>query len=248
LYQSCPRAWRYHYIKGLPGKGSPAASFGSDFHKVIQDWITARAEGVSFRPEVAWHNRWQQTTEKLSESWGAELPEGYALDGQTLIALPSTHSAVEYIHPLVEDERYAIERPIKMSINRVGVPITGFIDVIQETYEPIDLKTTGHPWTTKQALSETQPLFYLLALLQEGHDLPQVGDRYAFTHIVFVRGRKPQVQMFRSTYSLQQMLWLQGAIRDVWWGIQAGAFPANPSSWRCSPTYCAYWPQCRGKE
>ena len=36
-------------------------------------------------------------------------------------------------------------------------------------------------------------------------------------------------------------------IQKVWKGIEAGVFPENPSTWKCNPRYCEYWPICRGK-
>jgi hypothetical protein len=36
-------------------------------------------------------------------------------------------------------------------------------------------------------------------------------------------------------------------IQAAWRGIEAGVYPMNPSTWKCSPKYCEYWPLCRGR-
>jgi hypothetical protein len=88
-----------------------------------------------------------------------------------------------------------------------------------------------------------QPVFYLAALNQQGYAL---NPERRFKHYVFTKTKKPELQVIETTRTAGEMLWLLDMIRSVWEGIDRGAFPMNPGSWKCSPKYCEYWSICRG--
>jgi len=94
-----------------------------------------------------------------------------------------------------------------------------------------------------------QPTFYLAALSQDDYPLVKDGDgAYLFRYYVFVKTKKPKVQIWETTRTVSDLFWLFGLIREVWHGIEAGVFPPNPETWKCSPRYCEYWGICRGAQ
>jgi len=85
-------------------------------------------------------------------------------------------------------------------------------------------------------------VFYLAALNQAGYTL----NCGLFRHYVFVKTKKPQIQIWESYRTIGQMFWLFGLIKETWEAISAGAFPPNTTTFKCSPRYCEYWGICRG--
>ena len=159
---------------------------------------------------------------------------------------------VDALRPLSDDAGPIIEKYITLTVPGVPVPIIGYIDMIESDGIPCDFKTSSKSWNQDQANSEMQPTFYLAALNQAGY-LPQFvapdySKVFAFRHYVFVKTKKPRVQIWESTRTVADLFWLFGLIRDVWSGIEAGVFPPNPTGWKCSPKYCEYWGICRGAQ
>jgi hypothetical protein len=108
---------------------------------------------------------------------------------------------------------------------------------------PVDFKTSSRSWDLKKAQAELQPTFYLAALNQLGY---KNNPQSLFRHYIFVKTKNPQVQIWETRRSLQDMFWLFQMIREVWEGIQKEVFTPNPQTYICDPKYCAYWKGCRG--
>jgi hypothetical protein len=169
--------------------------------------------------------------------------------GEKMFSDPDTIALVDSLEPLVIEDQVQIERKIELHVPGVPIPIIGYIDLIESDGIPADFKTSGKSWSQKQADAEMQPCFYLAALNQSGWN-PEINykDAFLFRHYVFVKTKTPKVQIWESTRTIQDLFWLFGLISDVWHGIECGAFPPNPGTWKCSPRHCEYWGICRGGE
>lgn len=238
LYQSCSRAWAFRYVEKVATPVATALVFGSAFHDTIEAAVGNPLENLG----AIWSLRWATRAAQDNIEWGAETPESLHNEGIRLLSDATVRNTILALKPLYVDERPVIERKVSLSVPGVPVPVIGYVDLVREDGVPCDFKTAARSWENGRAGNEMQPLVYLAALNQEG-----VTHDWRFCHYVFVKTKKPQVQIIEHAHRPVEAFWLFDTIRNVWNAIQAGAFTENLSSWRCSAQYCEYWRWCRGK-
>lgn len=244
LYWLCARAWEFKYVKKVPTPTAPALAFGSAFHGSIEAVIKAKSAGEMPDLAALWSEEWAKATQQ-EISWESELPEEHSNLGLRMLTHKDTVSLLSAIEPMLnEDGSPVIEHRVELRVPEVPIPIVGYIDVMLANGSPADFKTAARMWTQEKAEEEMQPGFYLAALNQAGYTQ---NPEKAFTHFVFTKTRTPQAAAFRTIHTGAELLWLFGLIKAVWKGISAGIFPPNPGSWKCTPKYCDYWAQCRGR-
>jgi len=136
-----------------------------------------------------------------------------------------------------------IERKVELRVPGVPIPVIGYIDIIADDGVPGDFKTSAKSWTNGKAADELQPLFYLAALNQAG---TTVKDG-KFRHYVIVKTKTPKMDVFENTHNMKEIFFLFDLIGRVWDAIEKESFPLNPTSWKCSASYCDFWSSCRGR-
>jgi len=251
-YQMCPRSWRFHYLDKVPAPASGAIVFGNAVHGAIEEHIKTSFATDRVSLSDRWARNWQAQIARNADNgityaeYKGESEESLNECGQTMLSDPDTIALVDALQPLVLEEQVQIERYVELQVPGVPIPIVGYIDLIEADGIPADFKTSGRSWDQDQADGELQPTFYLAALNQLG--APLIGDEngFFFRHYVFVKTKKPQVQIWESYRTIGQMFWLFGLIKETWEAISAGAFPPNTTTFKCSPRYCEYWGICRG--
>jgi hypothetical protein len=85
-----------------------------------------------------------------------------------------------------------------------------------------------------------------LSLYSWNFNLTKVG------YIALVKDGTPHIQVIESTRNPGQWIWALQVLASVVRAIRAGSFPlTNPGSipppWHCSPRFCGYFSDCRGK-
>lgn len=245
-YQSCARSWRFKYLDQQPAPSTPALAFGSAWHATVEEIIRSTALHHSADIRGIWTENLAIATASVPADRYelGESPESLADDGLRMLYDPEVIRSLSTLRPLMIDGAPVIERKVELRVPGVPVPIVGYIDCVLDDGCPVDFKTSERAWSNDRAFNEIQPLFYLAALLQE--DVRPAAN-YRFTHVVFPKSGKARVQIFQHTHTPAQLFWLFGLIRDCWTGIDSGVFHPNPTSWLCSPKFCNYWTQCRGK-
>ncbi len=195
-------------------------------------------------PEVYWSEAWAWQQEHNSNiEWGNETPDSIASDGLRLLRAKPVKDLIETLQSNWDSATCEIEKRVELRVPGVPVPVIGYIDIITRDGVPGDFKTTSRMWSDGKSSSELQPLFYLAALSQQGHQVPN----WTFRHYVISRGRQPDAKIFEVQHQPGELFWLFEMIKSAWQGIEANIFPMNPSTWKCSPQYCEYWPMCRGR-
>ena len=240
-YLSCPRSWAFKYIEKAPTYATPELVTGTAVHNVIEAYLGQT--GVRQPLTSLWGAAWAKSIERGPVVWGADSPEQHSNDGLRLIANEQVEYGINTITPLMLEAGPAIEQKVELRVPGVPIPIIGYIDIQTADEVPGDIKTSARSWTQDRAQSETQSLFYLAALNQAGRTVPG----WKFRHYVIVKTKTPQWQVFEHSHKPGEVFWLFGLIASVWKGIEAGAFPENPTGWKCSPQYCDFWSKCRGK-
>lgn len=237
-YLMCPRAWKFHYLDKVPAPTSPALLFGSAFHNALEGYIKDRD---SLPLTERWLQAWQEQTERDQEvNWGDDTPEALANLGVRMFGDSDVRDLVNSLTPLSPEH---VEQYIELQVPGVPIPIIGYIDMVEEDGVPCDFKTSSRSWYQSKADDELQAGFYLAALNQLG--TPSSGN--LFRYYVFTKTKTPKAQIWETTRSNAELLWLFGLIREVWEAIQAEHFPPNPTTWKCSAKWCEYWSICRGR-
>jgi hypothetical protein len=247
-YLMCPRSWRFRYVDHIETPKAAALVFGSAIHDTIEAFI-ARGKDEPVATLERWQGNWEKQTAAGNIDWGeAGKPDTLYSLGQTMLSEPSIVETLSEIRPLIERDQTWIEARVKLCVPSVPVPIVGYIDCITADGVPCDFKTAGRAWSADQAAGEMQPLFYLAALNQVGFYRKPGRPVGAFRHYVLVKNAKsPRCDVFDTQRTMGEVLWLFGLVRDVWRGIEAGVFPPNPETWKCSAKWCEFWDRCRGK-
>lgn len=234
----CPRSWRFRYQDKEPAPTSPALIFGSAFHDTIEDFIT-REDSVPL--SVIWEERWTaKVADESDVAWGDDSPASLQKTGERMFSDSDIAATVEGLR-LAQPEN--VEKFVELRVPGVPLPIIGYVDLIAGNGIPCDFKTSSRKWASDKAASEMQPLFYLAALNQIGHDCDM-----RFRHYVFTKTKSPALQVFDTQRTMTEVIWLFEMIREVWQAIEAQSFAPNPTTWKCSEKWCEYWPICRGKQ
>lgn len=241
LYLNCPENFRRKYIAKEPTITTPALVFGSAFHNTVEHYLLINRDRplVDIWPEVFTG----AMVDNRGCDWGAETPEQYHNDGIRLLSSPDVVKMVDAIRLREDDNGPMIERKLELRVPGVPVPIIGYMDIMTADGVPGDLKTSQYSWTQERARNELQPTFYLAALNQAGCTVP--GLR--FRHYVVTKAKKPQAQVLEHQRTWDEILWLYELIQRVWRAIECDVYPLNPSAWLCSPKYCSFWSDCRGR-
>ena len=238
LYQRCPRKWKFRYIEKVPTKASEALAFGGAIHNTIEDYLRSGGDLLAI-----WESRWVEKSRDEEVDFDAQTDQALFQQGLEMLQSEEILAGLNTIRPAMADDQPLIEKKVTLAVDDVPLPVIGYVDIITADQLPGDFKTSQNRWSESKAGQEIQPLFYLAALEQEGHALPE----WSFNHYVLTKG-KYQFQNLRSTFQPQQKDWLFEMIRNVWRGIEAGVFFENPTSdWACSEKFCEYWAFCRGK-
>ena len=255
-WQMCGASWKFRYIDKPAGLTSTALVFGSAFHNAVENFLARQVEGsekVSLLD--CWHEAWKNESTRMDPetderkpredvNWDLETPESLCNEGVRILGHPDIQQGILSIKPLIRaDFSPAIETKIELKVPGVPIPIIGYIDIIAADCVPGDFKTSSRSWSADKAEDEIQTLFYLAALNQAGFEVKD----WRFRHYIFVKTKTPQFQVFEHRHNPTQLMWLFKMIGEVWRAIEAGVYPPNPGSWKCSPKYCEYWALCRGK-
>lgn len=242
-YLICGAYWKFKYIHKIKTPLPAPAFFGIVFHQAIGDYLT---QGTQKKTLAEW----------VGETWDYKKYEWENCPGGIAWDKPAADQRKEIINlatfePLIteldslnvayDQDGPAIERKFQFTLPGVDVPIVGYIDLIDQSGNLIDIKTTSTPWTDQKAKSELQPLFYSYGLRELGKK--EVGN---FTHLVIVRGDHPIIQKFVNSYS--DFRYLEFVIRQVWENIKNGIYPRqmDENHWKCNPKYCEFWSMCKG--
>jgi hypothetical protein len=204
-YLMCARSWRFHYLDKVPAPASGAMVFGNAVHGAVEEHAKCAfaTERVALADRWAWN--WQKQLDRNAENgiWYAEYKneseESLNEMGQVMLSDPDTIALIDSLQPLVVlEDQPQIERYVTLQVPGVPVPIIGYIDLIEADGVPCDFKTSSRSWNQDQADSEMQPAFYLAALNQAGYTLNKTPSVGLFRHYVFVKTKKPQVQIWES--------------------------------------------------
>ena len=250
-YIGCSKHWQAKYRMSVTDPLGEALIFGSTVHLVFENYLKDKKHDLLGMWNIAWpiavaseqgkKTAWEETSDTCLET------------GRRLFTTPEVKDVLDQITPkrmLIPDKKdpaTLIDLPMierEIHLNYTDMPdIVGYIDCVQDDGVPLDFKTAGKMWTSDQAESEMQPLFYLAALEQLGeHD-----HNFLFRHVVVTKTKNPRIEVFETKRTPSELEFLETVARGVWRGIAGAHFIPNPAYMYCSAKYCGYWDQCAGE-
>lgn len=234
----CPRSWRLHYLEEVRPPVSPALVFGSAFHETVEAHIAKKDE---MPLATRWCKCW---AEQLEQEVAWDKPTEFYEDlGVAMLSSPTIVESIESIEPFFTGENPTIESRVELQVPGVEVPIIGFVDLIEADGIPCDIKTAARAWNQGKADGDLQPTVYLAALNQQGYTSPDWRFRYR----IFTKNMKnPKAQVLETRRTAKDLFWMFTMVQEIWAAIQAGSFPPNNTSFKCSPKWCQFWDICRG--
>jgi hypothetical protein len=241
LYLDCPEAWRRKYIANEPTKTSTALAFGSAFHETVESLVADPESKYEFLP--IWREKFTKQFATKIDMEESETQEQHFNEGIRLLTFDAIKSQILSIKPAKDENGKAlIEQKVELRVPGVSLPVIGYIDIVLHDGTPADFKTSAKSWSENQAAGSLQTLFYLAALNQMGREV-----NWRFQHIIFVKTKTPQIQVMEHTHQPSELFFLFDVIKRVWDGISKEVFVLNPTSWKCSPKYCDFYLNCKGK-
>lgn len=251
----CGANWKFHYLDKIKTPTSIPLVFGSSFHNTIESFVTQAITKPKKQQSIEeiWLEKWNKEITSTDENgeiiprvdidWADDSPEYHCNEGLRLLTNPDIYNGILSIKAGQDEAGAKVERKVELNVPGVPIPIVGYIDIITADGVAGDFKTSSKSWTEDKAEGEIQTLFYLAAMNQMGIATPD----WKFRHYIFVKTKTPKFQLLEHSHNPGQLMWLFKMIANVWKGIEAGVFPENANSWKCSPNWCEYYGICRGK-
>jgi PD-(D/E)XK nuclease superfamily len=228
LYFSCQAKWWFKYGLGLPDPSGAGAVRGKAFHSIVEYWMRAKIEGVHLDLEGigdVWDYAWEEAAE------GAAF---HATDNIEAISTKGRELTVKYlaeVGPTIEPA--AVEFPVTGKIG--GVPVRGYVDLIDTSGRVIDLKTTGRKSSKLPAQQAFQMATYV-ALTPGASGETRVDS--------LVSTKDPQLVQIEYTPGDSGRRLIERLYPLAAEGMASGLYVPNRSSTMCSRRYCNFADQC----
>lgn len=234
-YLQCQRHWKHRYIDQLESEKSDALLFGSAWHKMIN----LVSGNDSFRGFETWEKALIETLED-SNLGTNDLSQDFLKLG---VKMSTSIPIVNHIQGL---NIIQSELKFEMTIPQCEVPIIGYIDAILANGTVVDFKTSKTRWNQDKVDNDLQATFYVAGLhslgLIKADDFP-----VPFEYHIFLKQKKPDVQVLRTHRTAADCMALFNIIGDVWESMKNDTFlPSGVGSWKCSEKYCEFWNVCKG--
>lgn len=160
-FESCPLAYKFHYVDKLPSEPSVPLLFGSAIHEVLEKLIQEHVEEELVGPlskaraEALWQTVWSDT-----ELSGVEVfQEGLDI----LYRFVNEQKDLDHLDVL------AVEQPIEFTLPG-DFQVIGYIDRVDriddETIEVIDYKTSRQLYSSEEVNKSLQLSLYQIAAQQ----------------------------------------------------------------------------------
>lgn len=227
-YLGCSARWHYRYVKRLPDPASGSLVRGRAVHRLASYWFGAKIQGHT--PDdaelgEAYDEIWDQCADGAAFGVNEDVDE--LKDSGEMLAAKYLAEAAPEIEPA------AVDVPVSGEIG--GVPVRGFIDLIDTSGRIIDLKTAK----AKPSCVSPDYALQVATYAQLAPSLP--GDVRIDT---IVDTKSPQIVTIPYTVSEADRTMTERIYPRVQALMQSGAVSPNRSNKLCSRKYCAFADIC----
>jgi hypothetical protein len=246
LYQKCPKAYEFSYVKNIKNPPSGLSFKGQIVHKGAEAAHRAKQAQSPLELEAGKAivaDEFERGKEEVLE-WEEGEDEGKAKD-LTVRTYQTYHLKAL---PKVQPE--AVEQPFVLYLD--SVPVVGYIDLIDRVGGSVhdgvedlglpvvaDLKMSRQSWS--QADLDKDPQFTLYSKVT---GIPTVR----VDNLVTLKNG-PEFKQQTATRDRRHHLVVLEHIAETVDLVKKGIFPKTQiDSWACSEKWCGYWKMCRGRK
>jgi PD-(D/E)XK nuclease superfamily len=243
-YRKCPAQWRYRHIDRLPDPPTGALTQGSAVHAAIGENFRQKIETQRDLPAADVRALYREAWDLLvagefPDVFGRpKLPAEFAGDEDAATLKAEGEAlAVKYleeqawaIHPA------AVELPVQGVIG--GVPVRGFVDLLDTTGRIIDLKVVK-----RSPAEDTVSADYRFQVATYRQLCPGASGQARVDSLVKTKTPK----LVQQAYTVQpcDLEETQRMYPLVQQAIRTELFLPNRSSYTCSRKYCSFWRACQ---
>jgi CRISPR/Cas system-associated exonuclease Cas4 (RecB family) len=239
-YLTCGKQYEFRYIMGIKTPPKAALTVGSSVDAGVTRNLAQKIEtqkDLSVDEVLDVYSTDFDIRADETE-WG-EDDRGQQKDvGAKLIKLHHETFAPK-IDPATVQEKFIIETD-------AGFNVGGTIDLTEKNGIIADTKTAKSKYDDDAVFRALQPAMYDFA-----YEALNGKKAKAFRYDVLIKPTKTlpaRAQQIEAQVTIDDRAWLFETIHAVDKGIKAGvALPAPEKSWVCSPEWCGYYSQCKGK-
>ncbi len=229
-YLKCGEAWRRRYVEGHKVPPGIAAHIGSGVHAADQSNFTQKIKSyVDLKPSEMRDIAVAGLDARIEQDGVAIGPEDGTLEAVVGEARDVT-SSLAYVHATQVGPAYqpvAVEKSFKIPLERYGIDLIGYIDLVDDKGRIIDVKTTSRRKVQDEVDSSLQLTTYSVAYWRENKAWPS-------SVLLDVTMRDGERYTLESGRDHNDGVVLASTVEMVWRGIQSGVFaPAPAGSWYC---------------
>ena len=227
-YLSCSAKWFYKHVAKLPDPPSGSLVRGRAVDRLVKHWFRFKAEGLILDNGAL--------AETYDEIWDAECDGaafGATEDVDALKASGAELAAKYIAEAAPEIEPAVLDLPVAGEIG--GVPVRGYIDLMDASGTVIDLKTSSRKPSGVSADYALQMATY--AVLTPGASGTVRMDAMIAT-------KSPQLVSISYAVSDADRRMCERIYPHVQKGMMSGYYCPNRGSNLCSRKYCAFADEC----
>jgi hypothetical protein len=228
LFLNCSAKWWFKYGLGLPDPRGGNACRGTAVHKTVERWFRLQLAGTAASVD--------DMGEVYDDAWDAAADETSFAKDDDIAELKRTGAVLarKYLDEAAPEIRpAALEQSILGEIG--GVPVRGYIDLVDVDGRIIDLKTSG------KKPSGIEPGYaFQLATYQQL--LPGSNGKTRLDTLVATK--TPQLVTIEHTTTVQEQFLTVSLYPRVREGIREGLYLPNRGSNMCSRKYCNFVDAC----
>ena len=166
-YLKCPLQFKYAHVLEVPTPGATYFNLGTAVHAVAETLTKMEKDGITPTEEMAF--------KILEKNWNSNSYKNKKKEDEDIAK--AREMIQTYLKWISESKNKPIDVEKRFTIEIAGVPVTGFIDRVEQTpdytYEVIDFKT-GRVYKTKNTIKDdTQMNLYALAVEHLYGKLPE---------------------------------------------------------------------------
>lgn len=237
LYLLCPRKYRYAYVENLPRAANDRLVIGRAVSKGL--------EVYNLQGKTIDQNDLINIIKTEVDIYKEELSDDI-LNEASDIAAKCITTYIDYIHDTDLNNYLVLSAEERKETNIAGVNIVYVPDLIKSDLSTlgdaiVDYKTsTRHTYSPDVLKYDIQTSIYALAERIYDIEIHEIKKP--------TKKKPPEIIISKTTKTQQSLDDAIDVIENTAKAITADVFPkCDPKSWICSPAYCEYWDQCRGK-
>lgn len=161
-YNTCPQAFKYHYVDALPGVGNAFAEWGTYMHSLLEQYFRGEIELFSLASEYK-KGYDDAVSTAFPPNLYCDLSERYYDAGLQYLS--------NFTDPFEEFEVVAVEQIVKIDIE--GYPFVGVIDLIlkkDEEYYIVDHKSKSKFKTIAEQTAYFRQLYLYAIYIHRTYD------------------------------------------------------------------------------